>query len=395
MPHVIIGDLLTGRRLQTLPDASASWSDTLNSAGEVSASVSMNDPDVQKLGLRGSATPGKAFLAVVDGDAVLQAGPIWRQSYNADSQSLALQAAGMWSYFDHRVLLPVLAGFAATAPAADTNVTSSLQGVARFLVAQAQSWTGGNVPVNLPAEIAGDNVRNYLGSDLGIVGERLRQLTEVEGGPDIRFVPRLSGDRLGVEWDMQIGSPEKPLLSSMFEPVFNVGLSGSSVSKLSVSVDGKGVAGQVFATGGRSSDEVLIARATGTDLAAAGFPLLERVDSSRSTITQLSTLEGFAAELVLRGARPVELWSFDHDLQSRPSVTGFSVGDFARVLVHADPYVDRGEYRMRILSRSGDVEGRTVSLTFQPTESFVPFPVVERGLPYGVGPYGVGPYGGI
>lgn len=395
MVHVIVGDLLTGRRLQTLPVVSADWSDTLNGVGDISASVSMNDPDVQTLGLRGSATPGKAFLAVVDGDAVLQAGPVWAQRYNAQNQSLQLSAAGMWSYFDHRVLLPVLAGFEATDPAADTNVTSSLQGVARTLVEQAQAWTGGDVPVNLPDEIAGDNVRNYVGSDLGMVGERLRQLTQVEGGPDIRFVPRFSDDRLGVQWDMQIGTPDEPLLSSVFEPVFNVGLSGSSVSNLSVSVDGKAVAGQVFATGGRSSDEVLVARSTGTELAAAGFPLLERVDSSRSTITQLSTLQGFADELVLRGVRPVELWSFDHDLQSRPSVTGFSVGDFAKVRVHDDPYLPRGEYRMRILSRSGDVEGRTVSLTFQPTESFVPFPVVERGFGYGVGPYGVGPYGGM
>lgn len=393
--HVIIGDLLTGRRIQTVPVLAAKWSDTLNDTGSLSATVKLNDPDVQKLGLKGSATPGKAFLAFLDGETVLQAGPIWWHDYNADSQSLTIRASGMWSYFDHRTLLPVLSGFLPTSELADTNLTSSLQGIARALVVQAQSWTGGSVPVNVPAEIAGDAVRNYRGADLGFVGQRLRELTQVEGGPDIRFTPRLSEDRLGVEWDLMIGTPGEPLLSSAFETVFNVGLKGSSVSNLTVKVDGSSIAGQVFATGGRASDEALVAVATGSTLADAGFPLLERVDSSRSTITDVSTLQGFADELVLAGTRPVEVWSFTHDLGQQPALTGFSTGDFAKVRVHDDLYADRGEYRMRILSRSGDIQGRKVKLTFQPTEQFTPFPVYESALGYGVGPYGAGPYGGL
>lgn len=395
MVTVIVGDLLTGRRIQTLPVIAAEWSDTLNDSGSLSASVKLNNPDVQTLGLKSSAAPGKAFLAVVDGDAVLQAGPIWWHDYDGNNQSLTIRASGMWSYFDHRMLIPVLSGFLPTSELADTNLTSSLQGIARALVEQAQLWIGGGVPVNLPAEIAGDNVRNYRGADLATVGQRLRELTQVEGGPDVRFAPRLSEDRLGVEWDLLVGSPDEPLLFSEFETVFNIGLNGSSVTDLRIKVDGSSVAGQVFATGGRASDEALVAVATGTELSAAGFPLLELVDSSRSTITDVTTLQGFANELVLKGVGPVESWTFTHDLSSAPALTGFSTGDFARVRVHSDLYADRGEYRMRILSRSGDIEGRKVKLTFQPTDSFTPFPVYEFGYGFGVGPYGVGPFGGL
>lgn len=373
MVRVLVGDLLTGRRIQDVPVLSAEWSDTLNDTGALSCVVPLNVPEVQDLFLKNSATPGKAFLAIVDGDTVLQAGPIWSHDYNADSSSLTLHAAGMWSYFDHRMLIPVLAGFLPTSASADTNLTSSLQGIARALVVQAQSWAGGNVPVNVPAEVTGSNVRNYRGADLATVGQRLRELTQVENGPDIRFTPRLSEDRLGVEWDLMIGTPTQPLLSSAFETVFNIGLPGSSVSDLRIKVDGSSIAGQVFATGGRASDEALVAVATGSTLSAAGFPLLERVDSSRSTITDVATLQGFANELVLAGARPVEVWSFTHDLGQQPALTGFSTGDFAKVRVHDDLYADRGEYRMRILSRSGDIVGRKVKLTFQPTSTYVPF----------------------
>lgn len=395
MVTLIVGDLLTGRRIQTLPVVAAEWSDTLNDSGSLSATVKLNNPDVQLLGLKSSASPGKAFLAVVDGDAVLQAGPIWWHDYDGNNQSLTIRASGMWSYFDHRMLIPVLDGFLPTDALADTNLTSSLQGIARALVAQAQSWTDGDVPVNLPAEVAGSNVRNYRGADLATVGQRLRELTQVEGGPDIRFAPRFTTDRLGVEWDLLIGTPDQPLLFSAFETVFNVGLKGSSVSDLRIKVDGSAVAGQAFATGGRASDEALVAVAAGTELSAAGFPLLELVDSSRSTITDVNTLQGFANELVLKGARPVESWTFTHDLSSAPALTGFVTGDFAKVRVHSDLYADRGEYRMRILSRSGDVEGRKVKLTFQPTDSFTPFPTYESGYGFGVGPYGVGPFGGL
>lgn len=370
--RVIVGDLLTGRRIQDVPVVSAEWSDTLNDTGSLSCVVPLNVPEVQDLFLKNSATPGKAFLAIVDGESVLQAGPIWWHDYDATAKTLTLRASGMWSYFDHRMLIPVLSGFLPTSASADTNLTSSLQGIARALVVQAQSWAGGGVPVNVPAEIAGSNVRNYRGADLASVGQRLRELTQVEDGPDIRFMPRLSDDRLGVEWDLLIGTPSEPLLSSDFEAVFNVGLPGDSVSDLRIRVDGSSVAGQVFATGGRSSDEALVAVATGTTLAAAGFPLLEKVDSSRSTITDVTTLQGFANELVLAGERPVELWSFTHDLAYPPALTGFSTGDYAKVRVHDDFYAERGEYRMRILSRSGDIEGRKVKLTFQPTSGFVP-----------------------
>lgn len=362
----IVGDLLTGRRIQTLPVVSGSWSDVLNDSGSISCTVSLRDPDVARLGLSESARPGKAFLAVVDGSTVLQAGPIWSHDWTSPT-ALTLTGAGMWSYFDHRFVLPVLAdGVLPTDPSADTSITSSLQGVARGLVAQAQAWTDGDVPVVLPTAISGTNVREYRGADLTSVGQRLRELTQVDGGPDIRFQPRLTTDLLGVEWVMLIGTPTEPLLFSAVEPVFTLGVPGSPVDDFRVRVDGNKTAGRVYASGGRASDEALVAVGTNSSLSAAGFPLLEIADSSRATITDVDTLQGFATELALRGDRTVETWSFSHRTDQRPFLEGYAVGDFAKVRVIDDLYVPAGEHRLRILSRSGDAVGRVVSVKFQP-----------------------------
>lgn len=383
MTTYIIGDLRTGRRIQTVPALRGPWSDVLNDSGEVSCTVSLRDPDVQVLGLKESAKPGKAFLAALDGDLVLQAGPIWLHDYQADTGLLTMSATGMWSYFDYRRVLPVLAGRLPTDPTTNTRFTAvsvdpddpwpvdtrkSLQGMARALVAQAQAWTGGNVPVVLPAEIAGDRERTYRGADLILVGEALRDLTKLEGGPDIRFQPRLTSDRLGIEWVMLVGTPTEPLLFSPIEPVFTVGAPKTPVTKFSTSVSGRNVATDVYTTGGRAADQALVSLASNPQLLDQGYPVLEVVDSSRATVTEQATLDAFAAELAMRTVSPTETWAFSHRTSDQPLLSGYSVGDFAKVRVLDDPYHGTIEppVRMRILSRSGDAVGREVALKFQP-----------------------------
>jgi hypothetical protein len=381
----MVGDMLTGRRIQNVPVVSGSWSEVLNDAGDVSCTVSLKDPAVQRLGLRESAAEGKAFLAALDGDTVLQAGPIWFHDYDGDTQQLTLTASGMWSYFDHRVLLPVLAGRNPTDATTDTrfsNIVSddtdpgypwptdtrkTLQGIALFYVAQAQTWTGGNVPVILPAEVVGaTNERWVKGSDLAYVGSRLADLTSVEGGPDIMFTPRLQSDRQGVEWVMRIGTPTDPHLFSLQRQKFHIGNAKSSVSKLQVRGDGTRMASQAFGSGGRTVDQALISVSTDSTLTDANYPLLEAVDSSHSDVSEIATMQGYSDEIVAQGKAPQKVWQFIHDLSQRPFLGAFNAGDFADVRVHADAYLSPGTHSMRVLTRAGDETGTKVDLTFYP-----------------------------
>lgn len=381
MVKFMIANLLDGRRIQTIPDViSGSWSEKLNAADSLSCTVPLNDPTIRRLGLANSATSGKSVLIAADGDTVLAAGPIWLHDFEDDGQRLTLTAAGMWSYFDHRTLLPLLAGRLPSDPTVTTRFTNvsvdpddpwptdtrkSLQGIARALVLQAQSWAGGNVPVILPAEIPGTAERTYKGSDVAFIGERLSQLTQVDGGPDIKFQPRFTADRLGVEWVMLIGTPTQPQIFGAIEPRFNVGLKRSSVSGLKVRVDGSGLGSQAFASGGNAADKVLITQSNDSTLLGAGFPLLELVDSGHSTVSELPTLQGYSDELVVGGRKPVMTISFDHDTSRIPSLGGFNVGDYASLRVRNNSYLPDGSYRARIVGRSGDAQTRKVSLTFQ------------------------------
>ena len=383
MVTFIIGDVLTGRRIQTLPALSGSWSESINDVGEITATVSLRNSVVKKLGLAESAQTGKAFLAAIEGDTVLQAGPIWDHDYDGDRRRLTLRANGLLSYFDHRVVLPVLAGRLPSDPNTDTlympqqldadapfpnatDTTRSLQGIMVGLFTQAMSWTNGNVPLTLPSVIAGTNERAYRGSDLASVWERARGITQVLNGPEVRVTGQYTSDRLGIQWVAEIGTPTQPLIFSPQRQVFYVGNDKSSVTKLRVQISGNQMGSQAYASGGRSVGQSIVSASSDSTLTSAGFPLLDLVDSSHSTAQDLTTLQGYSDELVLRGRKPTSVWSLTHNVSTQPFLSSFRAGDFADVRVISDPYLAIKTHGMRIIGRSGDERSKTVNLQFAP-----------------------------
>lgn len=382
MVTFIIGDMLTGRRIQFLPALAGSWSEAVNDAGDVSCTVSLRNLAVKRLGLYSSAAVGKAFLAAIDGETILQAGPIWDHDWDRDAGKLTLRAAGMLSYFDHRVVLPVLAGrlpsdkttdtrFMPAAPADPdypwpTDTRSSLQGIVVQLLTQALSWPSGNVPLTLPSVIAGTSQRAYAGADLAPVGQRIREITQVADGPEVRLTPQWLPDKTGLSWVAEIGTPTQPLLYSQQRSIFYVGNQKSSITKLRVNINGKNLVSQAYAAGGRSADKSLVSVSSNPALTAAGYPLLEAVDSSRATVQELATLQTYSDEMVRRGLWPMSSWTFTHNSQVRPFQSSFRAGDFAEVRVLDDLYLPKGPYQMRMLRRSGDATGKSIDLTLSP-----------------------------
>jgi hypothetical protein len=365
----MIGDLRTGRRLQDVQVVTGPWKKGLNGPGTVTITVAANDPDIKRLGLGNVATPGKAFLAVIENDVIMEAGPIWTHEYDRDDGTLVLAAAGLWSYFDHRVLVPVLAT-GQSPVGADTNLSNLTLGtIAKRLVQQAQTHTGGNVPVVfLPDEVDPNptNERNYLGADLGLVGDRLEDLTNVIGGPDIDFAPRFTPDRLGIEWVMRTGTKAQPQLSANTSHVWDISVAQTSVRKLKVRRTAEKLVARAWATGGRQSDTVMTSRYDNPTLTDAGFPLLESVDSSHSSVSVQSTLDDYAREAARVGYKPISFWSFEVRADASPQVGVYQIGDYCRLKLKGDPYlpdnVTDGHQR-RIVSISGDEQGKWISIT--------------------------------
>src|SRR5690606_6335938 len=119
----------------------------------------------------------------------------------------------------------------------------------------------------------------------------------------------------------------------------NVSVPDSPVSGLSVVEDGSALAGLSWAQGGRQSEKLLIAREEDRTLVDAGFPLMETLDTTHSTVSVQSTLDGHAADNL--AGRVQETWSFaakafplDADGNpAGPHLGQYRVGDYAELVM--------------------------------------------------------------
>jgi len=357
---LLYGDLRTGRITDTLGATSGSWAQVGNDAGSVDQVV-IEGHEVAAKQLRRNAQATRTFLAAdVDG-RLQEAGPIWSRSWGGSAnRQLTLGASGLWSLFDHRKVLPVLAAGQRVQDAKTVVSGTDLGGIARALVAQAMTYVGGNLPLVLPPTLAGDRTETFYGWQLAWVGDQLKQLTQRESGaPDIRFRPRYTTDGLGIEWVMEVGTEDAPLLTQAGDDwYFDHSVRQSPVVDITTDEDATQMGSLGWITGSGSEADVLLGTAYDPSLVTVGWPLLE-VEENHSTVTEQDTVDSYADALVSRSSRPVEVWKV---LVRASAAVEVLAGDYARVIAKPDdPWLLGEEAFMRVRTKSGDL-GENVTL---------------------------------
>jgi hypothetical protein len=388
MARWFLADLVTGREILDLPVLDGTWSVQLNGPGQLDCTLNMQDPDIRALGLYNASSPANTVLAVEEHGVLVEAGPLWTRSYDRDNQKLKLSAKGLWSVFDHRLILPPAAATTPVNqftipdptdnsgvktkpnPAVGTYYTNQWLGtMAKKLVQQALSWPSGSLPILFPPDEVGIQQRTFEGVEFKAVGDALRQLTQVDGGPDIVFQPQLTTDKLGIQWLMRIGTPAQPLLyNDNGNVIFDTSVPESRITNLVADEDATNMASNSWATGGRSGDTVLVSRATETAHLAAGYPLLEVLDSSHSDVVIQATLDTYAQENLNYGSGPVEIWKFSVELDGDPQFSEYTLGDVVSIVIGktSDPYLVPGTYQQRIVSMAGTHTSTTVQVGCAP-----------------------------
>jgi hypothetical protein len=373
-----VGDLRTGKISRTIDLIGASWSVPLGDAGSLEGSFPIRSGEWPSA--RSDAAVTKAYLAVAYVDAAgdetfLEGGPIWKSDFDDVTGEFQIGAAGLASYFDHRKVIPVLAAGDNPATATVTYTGEQRGLIAKRLVELAQSHTGANLPIVLPddADLGGAGTKytqTYPGYELGWVGERLKQLSELgatndeSDGPEIQFVPRRrSDDPRFIEWVMRIGTEPSMMLTQAGPAwVFDRTVPKSPVRAIKVSSDGTQMAFRQWAAGQGEAEGRPIVWDEDMTLVDLGFPLLESEVTATDTVSTTETLHAHATGALAFSQRPVESWALTVSRDTRPSVAQYAPGDWATVRVKDHVFIPAGDYSMRILSVAGDTSD-AVTLT--------------------------------
>jgi hypothetical protein len=356
--RVRICDFPTGRRILDVPFLQASWTSEFNGAEDVSCTVDVNDRRIRRLGLANAASVAKSCLIIEDGNLCV-GGPIWNVAYDRDGGTVQITGKGLWSYFDHRVLLPVMQasdrltnadGSANTA--FDTNiVNTSYENIVKRWVMQANAWMpeASRIPIAYGDDVPGVFQRNIKGAETKLIGDLMSDITGVQQGVDIRFQPRRTADGLGYEWLMSCGHPR---LTSDSVKRWDMSVPKSPITGLKVEVDGSDMASQVWETGGASSDTAIIERVVDAGMDAKGYPMLERVESLSTTVVDAATAIRHANETIRTSTQPRQSWSFD---VRRDATLGsdWDAGYPCSIRTKHDPFIPDGWHDLRIMTLAG------------------------------------------
>lgn len=372
-----VGDLRTGKLVRQVDLSDGQWSTDVTGTGTLQGSFplrSLEWPDVRS----DTASP-KAFLAVAyiapDGtETFLEAGPLTPGDFDDTTGVLALGGAGLSSYYNRRKVLPPMAPGANPATQTVSYEAAQLGLIAKRLIELAHTHLGGSMPVVLPddADLGGagsTHVRIYPGYELGWVGERLKQLSEVDGGPEYQFVPRRrTDDPRFLEWVMRIGTDDTAgLLTQTGDPwTFDRTVPESPIASIKVAKDTANRTYRSFAAGTGDAEGRLIGWEEDlSEVIENGFALVESEISASDSTECLNTLESLASADLVKNARGYDTWTVHIDRDAKPHVGLLRPGDMCRVRVTGHYYIEDGEHDMRIVRMAGDAS-KLVELQMAP-----------------------------
>ena len=365
--EVLAGELVTGRRLTVLPVLSAQFTATLGAAGETTATLPLRDPEVaaRQGEFMGQLEPWRCFLAVQVGQQIIEAGPIvaW-PSYDDTTGHLQVKAQGL------RAILGKREAVDNTHPSPQNSVLAyqdlSLGTIGKRLVQRTLANPGGGLPIVLPDDESGTAERTYPGFERSKVGALLDDLSNVEGGPEFAFTPRLTSDGDGIEWVMRAGTTTAPLLTQTGDDwVFDTTTRGA-VAGLSIASDAGNRVNSASVTGEGMDTATPLVRRTDPGEWDRGYPLLEDT-YSHSTVSRTSTLDRHARAYLQQGSAPWTTWNLTVRRDESPLLGEYRVGDWARVYVGAGhPLVPEGVHRARVARIAGAVEDMNVRVDLAP-----------------------------
>lgn len=349
-------DTRTGVKQLSAVPFEGPWSKALNGNGLGSNKFLLSDATNAELPWRDLTTPWGRTLVKCWNGAPAYAGIIYHRGFDWDTQVWTIQHATFRSLLAHRTTLGEN-GYA-VGPGGETHeLNKELRAIAGRLVWIANEGPTPNysLPVEwVDASLVGTDSRSYYDYNLVTTEAGLRELQDVDGGPDIDFEPQWS-DAGTLKWVMRSGTDAAPKLSGGTTDWY-MNVKERKLFNVSFAEDASQQATSVLAVGKGSEADMKVAYAR----VDSSLPALERIEPYKD-IDDQNILQSHADADLATFKSPTEQWSASMLAENLP----MQLGSTMRLYFKGDPGASDGWHDLRVIGLSGDTS-ETVRVSLQP-----------------------------
>lgn len=333
-------DLQTGNRLGRVPNVTnVSWSHSWNDKGSMNVTVTVSN-ETQNMDLDSMLLEQKTILALRDGNRILHAGPILTSpEWDPTSASVKISCGGGWDILSWRLVLDtrlidrIVDGellIDEDNPGYEWRVGYGGSGgdIIRSLITLAKAWgplpitppTGYGQPVGTPLSGQWD------GWDFTTIAQAISNILDMENGGQVRFDPELLTDGR-LQWRCRWQT--NGIVDHTWQ--WNTSLPDQHVIFTGLAPGNNPIINEIWVSGGRDDDRLMLYRANDPTTRQAGWPLLQSTISSlpSGSLAQLHA----GAHNALVASRRDRTWKLKASTQY-----AVTVGDHINLRVN-DPYI--------------------------------------------------------
>jgi hypothetical protein len=363
----LVAERTTGRLLMELPLGGVTYDLQVNNAATFHATLGVDSAP----GLMELTRAVKTSVFVNRGDVLMFGGAIWGRRYQASQRMLQIDCGDTLSYLDAHV-----------------HVTSDLVykqvdqlAIARSLIQYANSKQGANIAPTYIGDVTSGVLRDrtYLGADKAPVGQRLRELSAVEGGFDFRMESYWDGGLVGgrARRAVRFGYPSLGRTYPASQLVFEI---DADTVDYTYTEDGSSMASTVYAVGALPAGAATGAvppEFVAEDLTAQAlnYPRMEAT-LSYTDITGRAALAAHARGQLALSKRPPETYELtvQGEAAGAPPLGSYLPGDKCLIRIpRKDPlWMNGAEIQGTITGVSvalDDEQNESVTVTVQPYQT--------------------------
>ncbi|MFE2409840.1 hypothetical protein ACFXDE_16005 [Kitasatospora sp. NPDC059408] len=361
MYRILFVEFVSGDVWGELPALEVNFSRVLNAPGEASVKVPLTGPAVRGLPWQ-ALQPWRVLVYVQRGQQILWGGPLVSYAADLSSETMTLNAQGLWAYYRRRFITE------------DRVFLARDQAlIARDLIRDFGDGTGNLVRSSGPKALTFDDTyltgvvrdRSYWRYEWKGVGQMVEDLAQLKDGFDFRLDHFWQNGRIVNRF--VFGPPTGDPTDFVLEHGANCTVSG-------ISADGTAITTEAVVTGAGDGADQLVSSWYDLLHETDGSRRIPRLTSvqSRVDVTVPATLTAYAQQAIAEGSVPIVIPAVQLHPHAFPSVGDLQVGQLASVRAKVGDWPGHsGRFKVTEISHKvSDTGAAETRLALAPGEVF-------------------------